>query len=80
HPPSSPLGDTPKLGPVFELRNMIPHLGSSDRFPSSEWVAVGMAIAELLENLNIRTDEEAMTDLKVDFSGSMEEEDASWKT
>lgn len=80
HPAGSQLGARSKLGPVFELRNIVPSTGTSERFPYSKWELIGGIIAGVLYNLHRRTDAQAMTDVKIESFLSETEESASWKT
>lgn len=56
-----------KLGPVFEIRNMIPtdeSLGN-DRFDPNSWEKLARYFIEVLAFLNQRTDTDATTDTRV---------------
>lgn len=56
-----------KLGPVFELRNMIPAglEGGSERFSRDRWVPLARLMITLLQRLNARTDQDAVRDVRV---------------
>jgi len=54
-----------RVGPVFEMRNMIPKLGGQERFPRATWVPLATYMAELIELLNARTEAQATQDAKV---------------
>lgn len=56
-----------KLGPVFELRNMVPAglEGGPERFERTRWVALARLMTTLLQQLNARTDQDARRDVRV---------------
>jgi hypothetical protein len=60
HPAGSQLAASPKKGPVFELRNMVPpdfQELDHDRFPPDRWVALADFLASVLRRLHSRTDD-----------------------
>lgn len=62
-----PGSEAHKVAPVFEMRNLIPK-GidlDSDRFPRTSWVKLGTFMANIINKLNKRTDDEAKQDMKV---------------
>lgn len=65
HPDDSALEAQKKVGPVYELRNLVPFLRNQERFPRTQWVPLARQLMTVLEKLHDRDDDQAMNDVKV---------------
>jgi Domain of unknown function (DUF4157) len=61
-----PGSEKNKVGPVFELRNLVPgDQALGDRFPPATWVKLAYYFADVLATLNDRNDADAQKDTKL---------------
>lgn len=78
HPATSALAATSKLGPVFELRNMLPFLEGKERFSRDQWLPLATYLTTILRRLHERTDNDAKRDVAIKTRGPDEGQPGSY--